>query len=84
MRIQHVGIRPEYPLIKFTEGRKALGGYKYEIFPDGGHKLWSHRMLTSGCDEVIERWQVYRGLIYCPTCDEWFSVNQFKEYTEEV
>lgn len=79
MKLYHVGIRPVHPLVKFTEGRKAIGGFRYEIFPDGGHKLWSERMLFSGCGGGIEWWTTFRGLIYCPYCKEYFSTNQFEE-----
>jgi len=79
MIVRHIGIRPKYKLISFNNELKAIEGFKYERFPGGGYRLWSDRMLKSGCGHVIAVDKKIGELIYCKFCAEYFSTNQFEE-----
>jgi uncharacterized protein YbaR (Trm112 family) len=74
----HKGIRPEYALVRVDYKRRIY----MEQFEDGGYRIWNMRMLKSGCgvslrevDEVKEM----MDCIYCPTCKEWFNVEQWED-----
>jgi len=73
----HVGIRPTHRL-EYYEGRKRQETY-HEIFPNGSYRIWTKKMLKSGCGKKIKTIKQLLGLIYCPYCDEYFSRDQFKE-----
>lgn len=87
MPLIHVGIRPKHKLVESVPGIRKTYGYSYEIFPDGSHRRWSKRMLTSGCDKellppMLNGSLIYMShgdLIHCEHCDEFFSRNQFLE-----
>lgn len=76
----HVGIRPKYKLVYQPDkaGKRYRKTY-HETLPNGGYKIWTARMLKSGCGHVIDDIIRLEGLIYCPKCDEYFSESQFKE-----
>ena len=76
MILVHVGIKPEHATFPETVG---LHKYQIEKMPDGSSKLWTGRMLTSGCNQEVSEIEGEDNLIYCNHCDEWFSKNQFKE-----
>lgn len=82
MTLRHVGIRPEYPVIKFNKTLKCIHRYRYEIFPDGGYKLWSDRALKSGCNHLVNADVMLGELIYCEHCGEFFNREQFIEEGE--
>ena len=75
--MRHVGIRPKYKTYRYTRKLQARNGQSYELLPEGGYRLWTDRMLNSGCNQVLVNVKRYRGLIYCPHCEEWFSEEQF-------
>lgn len=79
MLLKHVGIRPIHPLIFFNRRLRIVHRYKYEVFPDGSYKLWSKKMLNSGCNHLVNGDIRVGDLIYCDYCDELFSSNQFEE-----
>ena len=79
MTLVHKGIRPKYELVHKTNELKAIKGIDYEIYPNGAYRVWTKRMLTSGCDCSIHDIHKLDDLIYCPHCDEFFSVDQFEE-----
>lgn len=78
MSLRHVGIRPKYKLIKFNSKLKPIEGFKYEIRPDGSYRLWSGRMLKSGCNKLVDGEKTLKGLVYCKYCNEFFSKDQFE------
>ena len=78
--LRHVGIRPTYPLvIDMTDVGQRKHRKKYEVYPDGGYRVWNDRMLKSGCNRVIRGDEKLGELIYCPFCDEYFNSEQFEE-----
>lgn len=79
MSLVHVGIRPEYEIVRKTDKLKGIMGLAYEIFPNGAYRVWTDRMLKSGCNNEIKEINKSGDLIYCPYCDELFSKDQFKE-----
>ena len=80
MKLKHVGVRPTYPLVtKLRPEQKAREGIKYEIFAKGGYKIWTERMLRSGCNNEVSGDVRIGSLIYCEHCDEFFSQDQFVE-----
>ena len=76
MILVHVGIRPEYKTV-FQSVR--FRNYHLEELPNGDTKVWTEKMMRSGCNqELSDVVRKYR-LIYCEHCGEFFSKNQFKE-----
>ena len=85
MSLVHVGVRPKYKLTLENckdEVKRRYKGCYYEHLPDGGFKVWTSRMLASGCNKVLDDIVRKYKLIYCPHCDEFFSKDQFKESEE--
>lgn len=75
MKLKHVGIRPLYSL-SLLDFKKKL------YYEEETEKVWTLRMLKSGCNRTVPDGYVRRDLkdcIYCPWCDEWFSENQWRE-----
>ena len=80
--LKHVGVRPSGRMIGFSKDLKEIPNNKYELLPLGGYRMWSSRMLRSGCNKVVSGKEMMEGLIYCKYCDEFFNANQFKECDE--
>ena len=77
----HKGIRPvgEIKAIRTD----LMTQYNYQEVLENGHvRLWTNRMLRSGCNQEVKEIKTLSGLIYCPHCDEYFSQNQFLELGE--
>lgn len=74
MKLRHVGIRPLHPLTLVDFKKKIY----YEYYPDGSYKRWNLRMLKSGCGRATSDLIKLLECYYCPTCDEWFAVNQWE------
>lgn len=87
MPLIHVGIRPEFKIMALTREFKSVKDHYCEMLSDGSYKIWTTRMLESGCnkrmsmdDGIIQSGDnTINNLIYCKHCDEFFSRNQFKE-----
>ncbi len=81
MKLNHVGIRPEHKVVISNDrkGLKDIRGLSYEILPDDSYRVWTDRMLTSGCNKEVSGDETLGDLIFCPKCDEFFSRDQFKE-----
>lgn len=73
----HKGIRPISELITTRTNNDKFE--HQERLDNGNTRLWSNKMLNSGCDNDIEEIVELGGLIFCPYCDEYFSENQFEE-----
>lgn len=53
--------------------------YKKQIYlEDVTGRVWTERMLRSGCESVTTQIQEMRECIYCPWCDEWFNKEQWE------
>lgn len=74
MTLRHKGIRPVHPVEVLDFKRKLF----IEDYPDGGYKIWTQRMLRSGCDKIVEDIHELRDCYYCPRCDEWFHKDQWE------
>ena len=82
MRLVHRGIRPTTKLHSEGHISKPYGPHKfrqYELLPDGSKKYWDKKTLNSGCTKIFSDIVKLDGLIYCPTCEQYFSANQFGE-----
>lgn len=83
MRLKHVGIRPVYELTLLNWKRCLY----VEELPNGKDRIWTKRMLRSGCNEVTNDPLVLtvdvtnEELLYCPYCDEYFAKEQWREET---
>lgn len=82
-KLIHKGIRPEYEIepVQATRKRK-LFDYQLETLPDGSKRYWNKRMLTSGCNTISDSFVKRGELLYCHTCDEYFTDEQFAEVEE--
>lgn len=77
--IKHIGERPLHPLRQ--EKDKIKNEWTYiEALPDGTKRIWTERMMISGCNKQIESTEYMYNLIFCPHCDEYFNQKQFTEY----
>jgi len=74
MALRHVGIRPTHSLELLDFKRKIY----IEVFEDESYKLWTERMLRSGCDKIMNSTKAVLGCFYCSTCDEYFSEDQWE------
>lgn len=82
MKLVHRGIRPTGKLITEGDPYKGYGKHKsltYELLPNGTKRYWNQKTLKSGCSQIFDDIVKLDGLIYCPTCKEYFSENQFGE-----
>lgn len=71
----HKGVRPTYHIQVLDFKRKLY----IEEFPDGTYKVWTKKQLRSGCGDTIDHISELMGCIYCPTCNEYFSKDQWDE-----
>lgn len=76
MRRKHKGIRPTgiLTILNFKKN------WYHEELPDGTDRIWTERQLRSGCGKTTEtdHYETMRGCSYCPTCDEYFSDEQWE------
>lgn len=76
----HVGIRPKGELTYYSDkSKKKFRKTYHEALPKGGYKVWTSRMLNSGCNKKTGDIIKLGELIYCPHCKEYFSEDQFKK-----
>lgn len=75
----HEGKRPLGRLVAETECRlhKRYKGCMFEEMEDGGYRVWTKKMLSSGCNKAVETIKEIDGLTYCPHCGEFFSDEEF-------
>ena len=74
MRVIHKGIRPVGEL---TKDENIYRPTWYEKLEGGGYRIWNNKLLKSGCGKSIDG-EEENGLIYCPYCNEWASVEQYE------
>lgn len=75
MTMIHKGVKPEYTLMRIDYKRKI---YVEEITG----RIWNMRMLKSGCGVTLKETDEIKEMmdcIYCPTCREWFNIEQWEE-----
>jgi hypothetical protein len=77
MKLIHKGKSPTHPLVVLDFKRKIY----IEEFPDGTYKIWNKKLLRVGCYRRITEFKKLNGCIYCPHCDEWFSLDHWEEVT---
>lgn len=75
MMLIHKGVRPTNELEEISFKKK----YYAEHFDDGSWRLWTMKLLKSGCGLGVLEVKDLGGLIYCPHCEEWFSKEQYEE-----
>lgn len=82
--MRHIGVRPEtLPLEKDERTTTRRREVFYEVLPDGGYRIWNHKLLNSGCGRTLIDLVIDGDLIFCPTCKEWANKNQFQEIESE-
>lgn len=75
MTLIHKGVRPLH-FLTLLDFKKSL---YYEEYPDGTGKIWTTKMLNSGCGFVLKTEpRELRECWYCPRCDEYFSKSQWE------
>jgi len=77
MILVHKGIQPTESIIQIEGSRRDV---RFELFKDGGYRIWTTRMLRSGCNKLVYGDLENDSLIYCEYCDEFFSIDQFEIY----
>lgn len=73
----HEGIRPKGETSMINHG--SYKGCVREELDGGGYRVWTDKMLKSGCGGLSNSDVRLNGLIYCRKCDEFFSEEQFEE-----
>ena len=84
MPLVHVGIRPTHPLKRQNAAMMLRKEDAKEMLPGGGYRIWTERMLQSGCNQEVTEIKRLDDLLYCETCGEFFSQNQFKGEIDET
>ena len=74
MKMKHKGVRPVGTLRRDLDITRPTF---YEDFEDGGYRIWNNKLLKSGCGKSVDEIEE-NGLIWCPQCKEWASVNQYE------